>query len=50
MANSDTLYAWRPGDPGWKPIADLGALGLSHVSRLAVSPKGEYLAIVAERK
>ena len=31
----------------WQPIADLGALGLSGMTRLAVSPDGQTLAVVA---
>lgn len=46
-AQGGTLHGWREGEPGWKPLADLAALGLSDVTRLAVSPKGDFLAIVA---
>lgn len=47
MAHEGTLYAWRPGDRDWTPAADLAALGLSGVTRLAVSPRGDRIAIVA---
>jgi hypothetical protein len=37
-------------DPSWTVVANLGAFGLRNVTRLAVSPKGDRLAIVAEAK
>jgi hypothetical protein len=43
------LLGWRRGDAEFKPLADLEALGLKGASRLAVSPKGDRLAIVAHR-
>ncbi len=48
MAHADVLYAWRQGEAGWTRVADLGALGLHHVSRLAVSPAGDAVAIVTQ--
>ncbi len=50
MTYADTLYSWRAGDAAWTAVADLGALGLHGVSRLAVSPKGDRLAIVGQSK
>ena len=47
-AHGGTLYGWRNGDSTWRALADLSALGLSNVTRLAVSPKGDWIAIVAE--
>ena len=47
MAHNGTLYSWRQGDREWTPAADLSALGLSGVTRLAVSPRGDRIAIVA---
>jgi hypothetical protein len=47
-AHAGTLYGWRAGEGGWTPLADLGPLGLKNVTRLAVSPKGDWLALVAE--
>jgi hypothetical protein len=47
MAHETTLFAWHSGDPDWMPIADLGRLGLTSVTRLALSPKGDRLALVA---
>jgi hypothetical protein len=47
MAEKDVLYGWRRHAPGWTRLADLAPLGLHGVSRLAVSPKGDRIAIVA---
>lgn len=47
MAHKDVLFAWKRGQHEWTRIADLTRLGLSGVTRLAVSPKGDRLAIVA---
>jgi len=48
MASQDVLYGWRRGDADWKRIADLAALGLHGVTRLAVSPKGDRIAFVTQ--
>lgn len=43
-----TLYQWDSHAAGpWVPVADLAALGLREVTRLAVSPGGDRLALVA---
>ena len=47
MAHGGSLHAWREGATTWRAVADLGSLGLQNVTRLAVSPKGDRLAIVA---
>jgi len=48
MARGTKLYQWNPRRGGeWEEAADLGAAGLTNVTRLAVSPKGDRLAIVA---
>jgi hypothetical protein len=47
MAHDGTLHAWKDGESGWQVVADLGVLGLRNVTRLAVSPGGDRLAIVA---
>ena len=47
-ASGTTLYQWDSRRGGaWEQVADLGAAGLSNVTRLAVSPQGDRLAIVA---
>jgi hypothetical protein len=43
-----TLYQWNPRRrPDWEEIADFSAAGLTNVTRLAVSPRGDRLAIVS---
>ncbi len=49
MAQGGALYGWRRGDAAWTRVADLEALGLRGVTRLAVSPKGDRIAFVANR-
>jgi len=47
-ARGTTLYQWDPQrGTGWDTVADFTAAGLSNISRLAVSPRGDRLAIVA---
>ena len=48
MAEKDVLYGWRRGDADWHRIADLAALGLHGVSRIALSPGGDRIAFVAQ--
>jgi hypothetical protein len=47
MAHGGMLHAWREGESTWRAVADLNALGLRNVTRLAVSPGGDRIAIVA---
>ena len=47
-AYSGKLYGWRRGDAAFAVVADLDSLGLRGVSRLAVSPAGDRLALVAQ--
>jgi dipeptidyl aminopeptidase/acylaminoacyl peptidase len=49
MAHDGTLHAWRAGSRRWRAVADLVALGLENVTRLAVSPKGDRIALVASQ-
>jgi hypothetical protein len=48
MANDDVLYAWSRGQSGWKAVTSLSQLSLHGVTRLAVSPKGDWLALVGQ--
>ncbi len=41
------LLAWKRGTPGWQPVADFGFAHLAGITRLAVSPNGQWLAMVA---
>jgi dipeptidyl aminopeptidase/acylaminoacyl peptidase len=46
MVKDDVLYAWRRGTTGWNATAELARMGLHGVTRLAVSPGGDNLALV----
>jgi WD40 repeat protein len=47
MANGGKLYGWRRGQPAMTVVADLEVAGLRGVSRMAVSPRGDRIALVA---
>jgi hypothetical protein len=47
VAAGGKLHGWRRGDAQFTPLADLEAIGLRGATRMAVSPKGDRLAIVA---
>ena len=50
MARDVTLYKWQPEvDEDWVVVADLAGYGLKGITRLAVSPKGDKLALVSAR-
>jgi hypothetical protein len=47
-SDSTALYQWDSrGAASWQRVVDLSALGLKGVTRLAVSPAGDRLALVA---
>jgi long-chain acyl-CoA synthetase len=48
MAKGAKLYQWSPSrGADWAEVADFTALGLENITRLAVSPRGDRLALVA---
>ena len=47
MAQGTKLLTWRAGDEKWTEGADLSAAGLTQITRLAVSPDGRWMALVA---
>lgn len=48
MAQGTKLYQWHPSrDQDWQEVADFAEAGLSDITRLAVSPNGDWLALVA---
>jgi hypothetical protein len=49
MARESVIYAWEPAGRAWTSIGDYSSLGVRGISRIAVSPKGDWLAFVAER-
>ena len=48
MGDGGRLYAWAEGSD-WTEIADFSDLGVGGITRLAVSPDGSRIAIVANR-
>ncbi|HEU4563277.1 MAG TPA: hypothetical protein VFS05_01465 [Gemmatimonadaceae bacterium] len=52
MARGNRLYAWTApadgGDGEWREIAAFGDPAMARITRLAVSPAGDRIAIVAE--
>ncbi len=47
MGDGSTLHRWSGGD--WQEVADLSAFGVSEITRLAVSPAGDRIAVVGKR-
>ena len=46
MSSGTRVFAWTRGASAWTEVFDAAAHGLGAVSRLAVSPKGDAVAIV----
>jgi hypothetical protein len=44
------LLRWSRAGDAWRIVADLGAAGVKGITRMAVSPRGDRLAFVAEGK
>lgn len=47
-ASGSTVYVLKPGALEWEKAADLASAGLRNISRLAISPNGDWLALVAD--
>jgi hypothetical protein len=48
MAKGGKVYEWNAErGAGWEQVADFSAAGLQNITRLAVSPRGDRLALVA---
>jgi hypothetical protein len=47
MANGSKLFARKASDWAWVELADLSGAGLKNITRIAVSPKGDRIAVVA---
>lgn len=45
-ASGNRLLRWRPGESEWSEIARFSEPGLQQISRLAISPSGDRLALV----
>jgi dipeptidyl aminopeptidase/acylaminoacyl peptidase len=49
-AQGTRLVLWQTGETGWRTVADLAASNLTNITRVAVSPDGTWLALVAVPK
>src|SRR6266849_4439175 len=49
MANGSKVFARKKSDWAWAELADFGNAGLKNITRIAVSPKGDRIAVVARR-
>jgi WD40 repeat protein len=47
MANGSKLFARKGSDWAWVEVADFSSAGLKNITRIAVSPKGDRIALVA---
>jgi WD40-like Beta Propeller Repeat len=50
VGHGSKLLAWRRGRKGWRDIADLAPQHIAGMTRLAVSPDGRWLALVADHR
>ena len=48
VGSGTQLLHWRRGAAEWKSLGDLAFAHLANITRLAVSPNGQWLALVAE--
>jgi hypothetical protein len=48
VGSGSKLLRWTRGSSGWTQIADYAGAGLRNITRLAVSPDGSMLALVAD--
>lgn len=49
MGRGSTLYRWNVAAGEWQVLGELGAAGVREITRLAVSPRGDRLAVVGAR-
>ena len=49
MANGSKLFACKESDRAWVELADFSNAGLKNITRIAVSPNGDRIAVVARR-
>jgi hypothetical protein len=47
MASGSKLFARKASDWAWVELADFSSAGLKNITRIAVSPKGDRIAVVA---
>jgi len=47
IGSGSKLMIWKPGASGFSDVVDFAAAGITDITRLAVSPDGQWLAFVA---
>lgn len=47
MGKDSKIYSYQPGSSTWKECADLSMFGIHQISRIAISPDGKHMALVA---
>ena len=50
MGKGNTVYAWSPGDSGWRTVARFDAADLQNVGTYVVSPDGRWLILTSTVK
>jgi hypothetical protein len=50
MSAGTKIHRWTRGESGWTEVADVARHTLGAVTRLAVSPQGDALAIVVNER
>jgi dipeptidyl aminopeptidase/acylaminoacyl peptidase len=50
VGQESTLFRWDPVAGEWRPVVDLSAVGIRGITRLAVSPTGDRIAVVGRRE
>lgn len=48
MATGPRVYACRPGETEWKEVADFSGKGIGNITRMAVNPDADRIALVAD--
>ena len=49
MAQGSKLYTLQPGkDTGWRELADFTGAGVTEITRIAINPRGDRIAFVAQ--
>ncbi|MFZ5624337.1 MAG: TolB family protein [Gemmatimonadota bacterium] len=49
MGSGSVIYRWA-ASAGWQPVGDLASQGVTGISRMAVSPDGKWIAVVAAER
>ncbi len=50
MGDGAVLYTWTPAHDAWTPLFDFTDHGVTTITRIAVSPAGDHIALVVNRE